>query len=172
LAGVMTLPLLAPDGSAFPARELAIFLAAAVIVLSLVMASIGLPRTLKGLVLPAESADQVEEDRARHDAAIAAIAAIEKAQQGRTQQTAGSEIYIHAAAYVLALYRHRLESSATSPGEAVQLRATEEAERSLRLTALQAEREKIFSLARHSQISNQISRKLVREIDLFESRYR
>jgi hypothetical protein len=54
----------------------------------------------------------------------------------------------------------------------VQLRTTEEAERSLRLTALQAEREKIFSLARQSQISNQISRKLVREIDLFESRYR
>jgi len=172
LAGVMTLPLLARDGSAFPARELAIFLAAAVIVLSLVMASIGLPRTLKGLVLPAESAEQVEEDRARHDAAIAAIAAIEKAQQGRTQQTAESEIYIRAAAYVLALYRHRLESSATSPSEAVQLRTTEEAERSLRLTALQAEREKIFSLARQSQISNQVSRKLVREIDLLESRYR
>lgn len=110
--------------------------------------------------------------RARHDAAIAAIAAIEKAQQARVHQSAETEVYIHAAAYVLALYRHRLEGNATCPSEAVQLHATEEAERALRLTALQAERDKIFSLARQSQISNQISRKLVREIDLFESRYR
>ena len=87
-------------------------------------------------------------------------------------QTADSEIYIHAAAYVLALYRHRLDGGATSPSEAGQLRTTEQAERALRLTALQAERDKIFSLARQSRISNQTSRKLVGEIDLVESRYR
>lgn len=172
LAGVMTLPLLMPDGRVFPARDLAVFLAAAVILLSLLMASIGLPRTLQGLVFPAESAEQLQEDHARHDAAIAAIAAVETAQQSRPQKTAESEIYIHAAAYVLALYRHRLEGGATSPDEALRLRATEAAERVLRLTALQAERDKIFSLARHSRISNQTSRKLVREIDLVESRYR
>ena len=52
LAGVMTLPLLLPDGTPFPARDLAVFLATAVILLSLVVASIGLPRVLKGLELP------------------------------------------------------------------------------------------------------------------------
>jgi CPA1 family monovalent cation:H+ antiporter len=64
LAGVMTLPLLMPDGTPFPARELTVFLATAVILLSLAMASIGLPRLLKGLQLPEESAEQLEEDRA------------------------------------------------------------------------------------------------------------
>jgi CPA1 family monovalent cation:H+ antiporter len=42
----------------------------------------------------------------------------------------------------------------------------------LGLTALQAECDKIFSLARQSGISDEIARKLVREIDLVESRYR
>ena len=39
LAGILTLPLLMPDGSAFPVRDLAIFLAACVIILSLITAT-------------------------------------------------------------------------------------------------------------------------------------
>jgi CPA1 family monovalent cation:H+ antiporter len=35
-----------------------------------------------------------------------------------------------------------------------------------------AERDKIFEMARRSQISDETSRKLVREIDLMEERYR
>ena len=41
-----------------------------------------------------------------------------------------------------------------------------------RLAGLRAERDKIFEMARHSQISDETSRKLVREIDLVETRYR
>jgi CPA1 family monovalent cation:H+ antiporter len=40
------------------------------------------------------------------------------------------------------------------------------------MSALQAERKAIFNLARHGHISDDISRKLVREIDLSESRFR
>src|SRR5690606_34617380 len=40
LAGVITLPLLLPNGTPFPARDLAIFLAAGVIIMSLTVASI------------------------------------------------------------------------------------------------------------------------------------
>ena len=58
LAGVLTLPLLLPDGTPFPARELAVFLATAVILVSMVVASIGLPRVLKGLELPEEQAER------------------------------------------------------------------------------------------------------------------
>jgi CPA1 family monovalent cation:H+ antiporter len=45
-------------------------------------------------------------------------------------------------------------------------------ERAQRLAGLRAEREKIFEMARRSQISDETSRKLVREIDLMETRYR
>ncbi|RNF28763.1 sodium:proton antiporter, partial [Massilia aurea] len=54
LAGVLTLPLAMPNGTPFPGRDLVIFLASAVIVVSLVLASVGLPRVLRGLELPAE----------------------------------------------------------------------------------------------------------------------
>jgi len=54
LAGVLTLPLALDDGTPFPARDLAIFLAAGVIIFSLVIASVGLPLLLKGLAMPPE----------------------------------------------------------------------------------------------------------------------
>lgn len=55
LAGVLTLPLALPDGTPFPARDLAVFLAAAVILVSLLLASLGLPPLLAGLEMPAET---------------------------------------------------------------------------------------------------------------------
>jgi len=174
LAGVMTLPLLMADGTPFPARELAIFLATAVILLSLLVASVGLPHLLKGLELPLESAGLREETRARHAAATAAIAAIEKAQHDLLQKTAATDadVYTHAATRVIALYQHRLGDDASSEGEIRQLRKDDEAERELRLAALQGEREAIFHLARHRQLPDEVSRKLIREIDLVEARYR
>lgn len=171
LAGVLTLPLQMPDGTPFPAREVAVFLATAVILLSLLMASIGLPRLLKGLELPEEPAEQLEEDRARPDAATAAIAAIKNARQGVLNRTADADFYTDAAARVIALYQRRLGGRA-GDGQAEQLRRADQAERALRLIGLHAEREEIFNLARHARISDKTSRKLVREIDLVESRYR
>ena len=172
LAGVLTLPLLMPDGTPFPARELVIFLAAAVILLTLIMASLGLPRLLQGIELPEEPAERLEEDRARHDAAVAAILAIGKTQNEQAPETADADIYSQAAARVIALYQRRIDGGASSEGDAGQLRKADQVERALRLAGLQAEREEIFSLARHSHISDQTSRKLVREIDLAEALYR
>jgi CPA1 family monovalent cation:H+ antiporter len=49
LAGVLTLPLTMPDGSAFPARDLVIVLAMGVILVSLLLATAALPLLSKGL---------------------------------------------------------------------------------------------------------------------------
>jgi NhaP-type Na+/H+ or K+/H+ antiporter len=52
LAGILTLPLALLDGTPFPGRDLAIFLAAGVIIVSMTAASLGLPFLLtrrKGL---------------------------------------------------------------------------------------------------------------------------
>ncbi|MCJ0762417.1 Na+/H+ antiporter [Variovorax terrae] len=171
MAGVMTLPLAMPDGAPFPARDLAVFLATAVILLSLVMANLGLPRLLRGLKLPEEPAERQEEDRARREAATAAIAAIERAQRELLRDTAEADLHSQAAARVIALYQRRLDGGASSES-AEQLRKAERIESALRLAGLQAEREAVFHLARHARISDETSRKLVREIDLVESRYR
>ena len=171
LAGIMTLPLLMHDGTPFPARDLAIFLASAVILLSLVMASVGLPKVLKGLELPYDQAGQQEEDRARRGAAIAAIAAVEHAQHV-VRQHADAQICSQAATRVIAIYQRRLERTASSGKSPGNLREAEAAERELRVAGLQAEREEIFSLARQAQISDETARKLVHEIDLAEAHFR
>ncbi len=172
LAGVMTLPLLMPDGAAFPERDLAVFLATAVILLSLVMASIGLPPILKGLELPEESAERKDEAMARHDAAAAAIVAIEKAEREVPPQAPDTDIRTQAAARVIAQYQRRLDGSAGTGRQAARLRKVDQVERDMRMAAMHAEREEIFSLARQSRISDETSRKLVREIDLVDARYR
>lgn len=174
LAGVLSLPLLMPDGTAFPARDLAVFLATAVILLSLLTATIGLPRVLKGLQLPTEPVEQREEDHARHVAAVAAIAAIEKEQHQLMLHSPAAEadVYSHVAARVIALYQRRLDRDASSESEAQQLRKADQVENALRLAALQAERNEIFDLARRSRISDETSRRLVRELDLAEARHR
>ena len=174
LAGVMTLPLLLPDGTPFPARDLIVLLATAVILVSLVAASIGLPPLLKGLSLPPEPAEAQEENLARRAAANAAIAAVEKAQHDLLEAATPSDvdIYAHAATRVMALYREWLDNEDSNEEEARLLRKADDAEKVLRLAALQAQRKAISELARHNRVSDDVSRKLLREIDLMEARYR
>jgi CPA1 family monovalent cation:H+ antiporter len=172
LAGVLTLPLALPDGAPFPARALTIFLACSVILISLLTASIALPRLLSGMTFPAEPEEQQEEDMARRSAANAAITAIEKTQVElmEAETCVDPEAYPQAAARVIAFYEHRLKE--VDPDSEYAWRRTDRAEKELRLAALDAERQTVFELARHDRISDDISRKLVREIDLMEARYR
>ena len=80
LAGVFTLPVRLPHGDAFPARDLAVFLAMGVILLSLATASLTLPGLLARLRLPPEPSHEAEEDEARALAGQAAMRAIEHMQ--------------------------------------------------------------------------------------------
>ncbi|GGD02089.1 Na+/H+ antiporter [Undibacterium terreum] len=171
LAGVMTLPLTLPSGDVFPARDLTILLASAIILLSLLAASIGLPRLLGGMYFPDEPAALQAEDRARREAAEAAIAAIGQAQLELMSRSPDPEIYPQAAAYVIGLYQYRLGADSDSDFGEGRSHERDHAEKVLRLAALQAERTTIFQLALHGQLSDDFSRKLVREIDLIEARY-
>jgi len=170
LAGVLTLPLAMNDGTPFPARDLAIFLAAGVIIVSLIAASIGLPRLLAGLKLPPEPSHEAEEYRVRAAAAEAAIRAIEKSQHEMSKGRADADLYADAGARVMDLYRQRLEALAKSGEDQVQARHVGKIERQLRLAGLQAERQEINSMARTGKISDEAARRLVRELDLLETR--
>ncbi|NRR30770.1 Na+/H+ antiporter [Oxalobacteraceae bacterium] len=173
LAGVMTLPLALADGTPFPARDLTVFLASSVILISLLVASVALPPLLNGVSFPEEPAEQQQEDRARREAAQAAIAAIEQAQIELMPESAAPQVYPQAAARVIALYQRRIEDcTATDTEGRSRFRKTDDAERALRLAAMQAERKAIYNLARNKLLSDETSRKLVHEIDLMEARYR
>ena len=166
LAGVLTFPLMMPDGSAFPARDLAIFLAAGVIILSLAGASIGLPKLLRGLEVPSDNHRVAEEDLARARAAEAAIRAVEKAQHEMAEDRPDADIYVEAGTRIMDVYRHRLKGQSGSGEEREVIRKTDEIERNLRLAGLRAERDELFRLARSREIGDDLMRRLVREIDL------
>jgi CPA1 family monovalent cation:H+ antiporter len=171
LAGVLTLPLVLADGAPFPARDLAIFLAAGVIILSLTAANLTLPRLLAGLAAPSEHDGDAELDEARHAAAEAAIRAVEEALHEMARGHSDADFYAEAAARVMDRYRRRVEGHATGEN-AARVRHIDRIERRLRLAGLRAERDTIFALARAQRISDASSRKLVREIDLVEERFR
>jgi len=170
LAGVLTIPFTVGDGSAFPARNLIIFLAAAVIVVSLLLASVGLPFLLKGLKLPPEPKGLAEEDAARAVAAEAAIEAIEQLQKAMKIGKKDTELYAEASARILELYRRRIDNRGLHGEAATHLRSLEKVERELRLAGLRAERNVFYELSRSRELSDDIARKLVREADLMEAR--
>lgn len=175
LAGVLTLPLAMPNGTPFPGRDLVIFLASAVIVVSLVVASVGLPRVLRGLELPAETGHESEEDRARHAAALSALEAIAATPPPviHGPDTDGlAEMHASAADQVRSLYQYRIDRGIGAGIEPERARAAEDAERHYRLAALAQERAVLLRMARSGELSDEIARKLLREIDLVEARYR
>jgi CPA1 family monovalent cation:H+ antiporter len=170
LAGVLTLPLFLPDGSPLPARDLAIFLAAGVILTSLVAATVGLPFLLGGLQLPAEPSHNAQEDGARLAAAEAAIKAIERMQHELGQNRDDADLYTETGARIMEVYRARIENQPRSDEEAEKRRLVDEVERQLRLAGLRAERDELYRLGRARQLPEDAVRKLVREIDLAEAR--
>ena len=170
LAGVLTIPFMAADGTAFPARNLIIFLAASVIVVSLLLASIGLPFLLKDLKLPPEPKALAEEDNARAAAAEAAIEAIEQLQKAMKIGKKDTELYAEASARVLELYRRRIDNQGLHGEAASHLRRLEKIERDLRLAGLRAERDVYYELSRSRELSDETARRLVREADLLEAR--
>lgn len=171
LAGVLTLPLVMTNGTPFPGRALAIFLAAGVIILSLVLASLALPRLLKGLQLPPEPSHQVEEDRASIAAATAAIRAVEEVQHLMSEGQGDADLYADVSARIMDLYRQRIDGGLQTGEAAAAHRKMEGIELRMRLAGLNAEREEIFRLGRAREIGDDVVRKMVRELDLMEARY-
>ena len=171
LSGVMTLPLFLADGSSFPARDLAILLAAGVIVVTLVAANVGLPYVLSGIMIPPGTLEQRQEDEARCAAARAAIIAVEGALHETAKATDDADLFSQAGARLIAHYREQIElrrHTAVGAGRGLQIDAIE---RKLRLLALGAEREELFRIAQSGKVTDELVRDLVREVDLQESRF-
>lgn len=169
LAGVLSLPILLADGTRFPARDLSIFIAAGVVLVSLVVAGFGLPLLLGSEALLPDLTDDAERRRARLVAAKAAIAEIEKIKDAHINDEAEAALYAAAATLIADTYRHRIEKLAvtTDPGEKI-LRS-DTIERQVQLAALKAERLAIFRQRGRREIGSETAGRLVRELDLLEA---
>ncbi|OHV96491.1 sodium:proton antiporter [Janthinobacterium lividum] len=168
LAGILTLPLFLPDGNRFPARDLVIFLAMGVILLSLLLASVTLPLLTKGLVFAPPARRSTEERNARAAAAEAAIARLEKVCEG-IDKNDKQQVVTEAANRLIEAYRRRLAYGESSNDEATRLQELAKAERALRLEALNAERDELFRRRISGELDDTIHLRLLREIDLLEA---
>jgi len=168
LAGILTLPLTLDDGSPFPARDLAIFLAAGVILASLLIASFALPRLLRGI--PRDDS-HASEAPARRTAAAAALRAIEEHGTAETPAHPDPELYAAIATHLAEDYRRRLGHAQPHEGEAGHPPHAHDIERELRLIGVAAERRALARLRREHTIDDTSYQKLIRELDLAELRW-
>lgn len=163
LAAALSLPVFASPGVPFPGRDLIIFLASGVIVLTLVIHGLSLPVLIQGFAIS-------DDGSAEHDEKVARVAMAEAAIR-RLGPYAGEFSDEHERAYALRLagFYERRVRHLSSPEERHAIGTQLKVERNIRLTALDAERDELFALTRSGQINEEMLRKLQREIDHQES---
>ncbi|WP_323159937.1 Na+/H+ antiporter [Pseudomonas fluorescens] len=167
LAGVMSVPMLM-GSEAFPERDLLIFIAAGVILMSLVAACIALPLLLRGIQKSPDDKRRQEVHDAWRKTAEAAIHALE-IEEVTPQDAAQAALSAELKARIMSEYRHQLEvfnDSAEAQALAFQMDLLE---RRLRLKALRAQRLELYSLSRQHQIGDDVLREVLGELDLSEA---
>ncbi|RWA62185.1 Na+/H+ antiporter [Mesorhizobium sp.] len=168
LAGILSLPLTMADGSPFPSRDVVIFLAAGVIICSLTIASLALPKIARGLVEPGEDPGAAEERRARVGAANAAIARIESiANEGGEGEPAEARLAV--ADSIVAGYRRRIAASDEADEARAEAREAGRLELELRHAGIEAERSAVRAMFRSREINDHTMRALLAEITLTEA---
>lgn len=167
LAGVMSVPMLM-GSEAFPERDLLIFIAAGVILLSLICACIALPLLLRGIEKSPDDKRRQEVRDAWRKTAEAAIHALETEEVG-PQDAAQAALSAELKARIMSEYRHQLDvfnDSAEAQALAFQMDLLE---RRLRLKALRAQRLELYSLSRQHQIGDDVLREVLADLDLSEA---
>jgi len=176
LAGVLSVPMLMGAGVAFPVRDMMVFIAAGVILLSLISACVALPLLLRGIALAPDQATKAEVQQAWKDTAQAAIRALE----AQTAPVGDTDMPIDAAqaamaaevkARIMSEYRRQLAVfNDTSEAQALAWRM-DQLERRLRVAALRAQRLELYDLRRHHKIGDDALRQVLSELDLIEARF-
>ncbi|HHG8770965.1 TPA: Na+/H+ antiporter [Raoultella planticola] len=168
LAGILTLPVALADGSPFPGRELLIFLSMAVILLSLIVAAIGLPYMTRFL------ADDLPHDSGSSNIGAALTeAAINRLNELLSQPVDDPQeeaIRADAGNVLLEAYQRRLHYNDSDDGSDVGKELTQRArlEREMQREAIIAQRNELFRLRRARNISDTTFQQALRAIDLKE----
>ncbi|MBH2941192.1 Na+/H+ antiporter [Serratia marcescens] len=168
LAGVLSIPLLLSDGTAFPARYQLVFIAAGVILLSLIVGVLALPLLLRGVQVADKSASKQEERMAIAMAAEVAIESVNKMEErlvADTEENLDPQVLKEVSSRVTGMLRRRIASK----DDIENALAMENLERRFRLTALRAERGELYHLRATQKISNETLQKLLHDLDLLEA---
>ena len=171
LAGVLSLPEVLPSGAPLPGRDLAIFIASGVILLSLLVAVVALPLLLRGW-RRRKDPHAAEETMARTMAAQAAIRAVDDLHDMECAELdeSASAYAADVTARVMDLYRRRLATLEDEQEELRELaRRADALEFRMKLAAMRAEREALLALRNTQAINDETLNKLMREVDLSET---
>ncbi|MFM0741920.1 Na+/H+ antiporter [Paraburkholderia xenovorans] len=170
LAGVLSLPEALPGGAPLPGRDIAIFIASGVILLSLLIAVVALPLLLRGW-RRGKDPHAAEEAMARTLAAQAAIRAVDEVHDIECENLDESESAYAAdvTARVMDLYRRRLAALDDEQEPRELARRADALEFRMKLAAMRAERKALIALRTSQQINDETLNKLMREVDLSET---
>ncbi|MEQ9903494.1 Na+/H+ antiporter [Pectobacterium aroidearum] len=168
LAGVLSIPLLLTDGTAFPSRYQLVFIATGVILFSLLCGVLGLPFLLRGVVVADKAAHAKEIRMARMAVAEVAIKSMHKMEErlaADREENIDEQVLKEVSARVIGNLRRRLIDK-DDPENGLLI---ENLERRFRLTALNSERAELYHLRATQQISNETLQKMLRDLDLMEA---
>src|SRR3954447_12679855 len=165
LAAALAIPLTTDAGGAFPNRELIIFLTFAVIFFTLVVQGLSLPAVIRAVGLTTDGAEETEEIRARLVATKAALTQLDElaAQEWTRDETIER---------MRALYQYRKRRFAARAGK---IEDDGYEDRSLVYQqmvqiVLAAQRDALIQMRSEGELSNEIMNRVIRELDLEESR--
>ena len=168
LAGVLSIPLFLPDGMGFPARYELVFLAAGVILFSLLVGVFALPKLLQHLEVRDNTQHFKEERLARAATAEVAIVAIQKMEARMAtdvEENIDNQLLTEVSSRVIGNLRRRADGRNNVESSLLE----ENLERRFRLAALRSERGELYHLRATRQISNETLQKMLHDLDLLES---
>jgi monovalent cation/hydrogen antiporter len=166
IAAALLVPLSTDAGAPFPGRDLIVFFAFAVVLATLVVQGLSLPLVIRWLRLEADDGGaDVEEVHARIHAAEAALARLEELE---------SEAWVldDTAERVRGLYRFRIDrySARADPVGDGKIEKRSLKFQRLRRELLEAERHAVLELRNTGEISDEVMRRVERDLDLEVSR--
>jgi monovalent cation/hydrogen antiporter len=164
LAAALAIPLVTANGAPFPQRDLILFVAFGVIVITLVGQGLMLPSVMRRLGLVSSGREEQQQERQAELAARAE--AIEAALRHLEKVSADRKLSGDALDFLRARHDHRIRQLPKDLGDGLaQIRFNND----LRMELIAAEREFLYELLRAGKITDESRRRLERELDLEEA---
>jgi Na+/H+ antiporter len=165
LAAALAIPLTTDAGDGFPQRDLIIFLTFCVILGTLVLQGLTLPQVIRVFGLEPDRLDEEEDARARIAAADAAVARLD-------ELTGEDWVRDDTAERLRGLYgfrRNRFSARFDENSDGA-IEQQSQAYQRLRHELLDAERQAIAQLRHQGEISSDVERRVIRDLDLEDAR--
>jgi CPA1 family monovalent cation:H+ antiporter len=166
LAAALSLPYTLSNGEPFAQRNLILFLTFSIIFVTLVLQGLSLPPIIRALGLTGSHEEEHEELTARRILLRRALVSL------REQRSICSQEDLHDLDDLIHLYEDRLESIRDPSSPPATATAASHARRArLQLDALTVERSALLDLRDRGLVSDDVLRRLERELDLEETRF-